>query len=413
MFTSSTSWRSRLLPLAAFVFLIPAAHAQTSPLPEVRLVPNEPQAVRDTMQFGSGVAINGGLAVVGAPDTDGHGAAYVFTQSGGRWPQTQKLLAPDIAPGSFGSSVAIGLQWVLVTDPVRERVYAFQQLGGSPTWRATAILRGSTATPGYGHTMATAGCLAMITSTPPEGTHSLQPGYVHIYNGCPTDAGGVTRWKYIRSITPPGSKGDDQFGASIAFHGSSMLIGAPREDGGKGAVYYYVYAGNNNWTLAQRIVEAAPRADIGFGTAVDFNDSLAVVGLPAARADQDRLRNGLALTFQLAGQTWTQTGEMMPTDDQFMWGGYGGAVLVTANRVIVAAPFSFSAQVDLGGQVGIYKRTASGPPQLEEWLYGRDGSFGFGASLSVAGRGLAVGAPFSIRQPGNLEGDAFIYQLPP
>jgi hypothetical protein len=413
MFTSfPVTCRNRLLQLAAIAILAPAAHAQTNTLPEVALVPDEVSPVRDEMRFGFSVATIGGMAVVGAPDTDGHGAAYIFTQSGGRWPQTQKLVAPDIAPGTFGSFVAIGMESLFVTDPVRQRVYVFQQLNGSPTWRATAILRGSAATPGYGRTMATEGCAAMITSTPNAGSHSVEPGYVHIYNRCPAVSGEVARWKYIRSITPAGSTGDDQFGASIAFHGREMLVGAPGEDGGKGAVYYYVYAGNNAWSLAQRIVEAAPRTDFGFGTAVDFHDSFAVIGLPEARRDEIFQRGGLVQTFQRSGQTWTQTGEMMPTVDQVTWAGYGAAVVVTADRVIIAAPEQFNAQVDLGGRVAIYKRT-SGAPQLEEWLYGRDISSGFGTSLSVAGRGLAVGVPFSFHRPGNQEGEAFIYQLPP
>jgi hypothetical protein len=412
MFSSSTTSRNRALHLivsALSLFVLgPAALAQTTTLPEIRFVPDEPDAVRENARFGFGVALVGGTAVIGAPETDGHGAVYVFTQSGGQWPQTQKLVAPDIAEGRFGTSVAIGIDSIFATDPVRERVYVFQQPTGSTTWRATAILKGSTATPGYGHTMATAGCVAMITSTPNPERHTIEPGYVHLYNRCT----GVDSWKYIRSITVSGSRGDDQFGASIALHGQEMMVGAPGEDGGKGAVYYYVYAGNNTWNLTQRIVQASPRADFGFGAAVDFHDSLAVIGLPDTRTDQYLRRRGLALTFQRTGQTWAQTGEVMPSEDQGTWSRYGATVAVTADRVIIAAPNQFDAAVDTGGIVGVYKRTG-GTLQIEEWLGGHSETFGLGMSLSVSGRGLLLGAPLSTpHRPDSQEGVAYLYQLP-
>jgi hypothetical protein len=62
--------------------------------------------------LGSSVALEGATALVGAPGTeiDGSqiGAAYVFNESGGTWQQTQRVTASNARAGdSFGSSVAL------------------------------------------------------------------------------------------------------------------------------------------------------------------------------------------------------------------------------------------------------------------------------------------------------------------
>lgn len=58
-------------------------------------------------KFGTSVWIEGDTAVIGAPDEDGMGAAYVFTRRGGVWTEEAKLVAPvRTAGGKFGYDVA-------------------------------------------------------------------------------------------------------------------------------------------------------------------------------------------------------------------------------------------------------------------------------------------------------------------
>src|SRR5262249_18714532 len=69
--------------------------------------------------FGTGVDVDGDVAVVGAPDADtlaaDGGAAYVFRRSGTSWTQEAKLLPCDPHPGaSFGRSVAVSSDTVVV-----------------------------------------------------------------------------------------------------------------------------------------------------------------------------------------------------------------------------------------------------------------------------------------------------------
>lgn len=68
--------------------LVPAAQAA-----EHQLLASD-AAVND--QLGTSVAIDGDVAVVGAPhDNLDHGAAYVYVKTGGVWTEAAKLVASD------------------------------------------------------------------------------------------------------------------------------------------------------------------------------------------------------------------------------------------------------------------------------------------------------------------------------
>lgn len=88
--------------------------------------------------FGWSVAVDGDVAVVGAPGTGkdadvqpsdvrgGRGAAYVFQRVHGAWVQVQRIDVPDLVPGSrFGWVVAVSGGTLLVSAPGRGRVWSF------------------------------------------------------------------------------------------------------------------------------------------------------------------------------------------------------------------------------------------------------------------------------------------------
>jgi hypothetical protein len=225
------------------------AHAQA--LVPDGLDPHEPTAVRRQMQFGASVAASGTGVLVGAPGTDGHGAAYLFVKRDNdpEWHLIQKFVAPDIGPGTFGSLVALDGS-VLVADQTRHRVYYFESDGYK--YRPKAILSGGASN--FGAAIALRECIALITST---GDPSIrQPGFVHVFNRCLTND---RMWKFVTSFNPPRVSPEELFGASIAIDagdGMRILVGAPGADRGAGAVYAYSYDfEHDRWVLKQRIVQ--------------------------------------------------------------------------------------------------------------------------------------------------------------
>src|SRR4051812_8744529 len=105
---SKINTHARALITLAFVSalaLSSLAHAQIlTTLPSTVIQPNEPPDVRLSQEFGASVSTVWNTSLlVGAPGTDGHGAVYEFRLINGVWKQAAKLVAPDVAPGRFGS----------------------------------------------------------------------------------------------------------------------------------------------------------------------------------------------------------------------------------------------------------------------------------------------------------------------
>jgi hypothetical protein len=96
-------------------------------------------------QFGSGVALHGDTALIGArhkpiDGMDRHGAAYFFERQGSSWVEVQRVLPSNgQAEGEFGESVALDGELALVGGEIdaveRGVVYEFRSDGGS--WQET------------------------------------------------------------------------------------------------------------------------------------------------------------------------------------------------------------------------------------------------------------------------------------
>ncbi len=122
--------------------------------------------------FGWSVALSDDTAVVGANEALinnqlNYGAVYVFNRSGDLWFQSQKLLASDGAEfGTFGTSVAMDGNTILVGAPGRPAAYLFTRSNG--IWAQTAELMASdhSSVGGtYGWKAAFDGNVSLVSST--------------------------------------------------------------------------------------------------------------------------------------------------------------------------------------------------------------------------------------------------------
>ncbi len=94
------------------------------------------------VHFGAAVAVQGDVALVGAPDESGSGqlgAAYLFQQNQGganQWDQAKKFTpAADPPHVSFGSAVLLAGEQAFVGDPNPREVAIFaRQQGGTDNW---------------------------------------------------------------------------------------------------------------------------------------------------------------------------------------------------------------------------------------------------------------------------------------
>ena len=184
-------------------------------------------AARD--QFGSSVAVSGSTIVVGAllktvGDTQAQGSAYVFDRQGGSWIQTQKLIASDGGVFDlFGQSVALSGSTVVVGAPFgdsfnRGSAYVFNRQGRN--WVETQKLTASdeTGTDLFGWTVAVTRSTVFVGA--PFGGN-VNEGSAHVFN----HQGGS--WIETQRLSASDGEMDDEFGASVAVSGSTVVVGAP------------------------------------------------------------------------------------------------------------------------------------------------------------------------------------------
>jgi len=203
--------------------------------------------------FGWSVAIDGTNAVVGTgfPTVGGNilqGAAYTFTESGGVWTQTQKLVASNgAAYDFFGLSVAIEGDTILVGadgaatdgDPFSNQgvAYVFMNSGGS--WAETQQLTGSDGQPSdaFGEWVAIEGDRALVGATGVSVNGNDGQGAAYLFS-----RSGAIWSEVLRFVSSDGAE-NDQFGWEVALSGDTLLMGAYNanvEDRiGQGAAYFY------------------------------------------------------------------------------------------------------------------------------------------------------------------------------
>ncbi|MEO0557959.1 MAG: T9SS type A sorting domain-containing protein [Bacteroidota bacterium] len=209
----------------------------------VALAPQEGAPHSD--EFGTAVALDGGRALVGDPGASNAGgstgAAYVFELASGTWEMAARVQPPDASQDNrFGSAVALNGGHALVSAPQSSgltntpgTVYALT----GEHWRPSPLPTDGQIGPRFGTTLALAGNRAAVGGYIGTAPPSI-PDRVITYafnDGMWTQTEGL-----IPGDVPPASG----FGTSIAISGRTVLVGAPLDDWiGPDAGTVYLYEG--------------------------------------------------------------------------------------------------------------------------------------------------------------------------
>jgi WD40 repeat protein len=221
--------------------------------------------------FGYSVGISGRTAIVGAyRDGDaGHwsGSAYLFDVTTGR--QIRKLTASDAAAvDRFGSSVAIDGNVAIVGAPGHNNVsgaaYVFDVTTGQELFKLSA------SDPAFfrifGHSVAINGNTALV-GAPGDDHAGSGSGSAYLFD--------VTTGQQLAKLTTRDASVNDLFGDSVAISGNTVLIGAPYEDqvsSKSGAAYLFD-------VTTRRELARLTTSDAGaFGDSVAISGNIALVG---------------------------------------------------------------------------------------------------------------------------------------
>ncbi|HKU43346.1 MAG TPA: cadherin-like beta sandwich domain-containing protein [Polyangiales bacterium] len=201
----------------------------------------EASDARDPDLFGAGVALQGDTLAIGAPwddDAAQHsGAVYVFERSGGMWVERQKLKSSKPGSGAFfGSNLALDGDVLVVGAPDDNRPASrtgsaeiFVRRNGS--WVSQQFLQPATLGPeaNFGFAMDVYRGRVVVgaprTARNFTDTHT-PPGEVYVF-----DPAGES-WSQSALLRAPVSKEIDCFGMDVVLNDRGLLIGASGDSSG-------------------------------------------------------------------------------------------------------------------------------------------------------------------------------------
>jgi hypothetical protein len=299
------------LPLSLALLVLAAVPAAQCELDKLRA--GDPDAGD---HFGSAVAVDGDVALIGAHDDDegapNGGAVYVFERTPAGWVETQKLIPSLPTPGiHFGAAVAlegniavVGAPGIPFQVPASE-AWIFERTPGGwseVTRLAPADLEASDE---FGFSVAVSQNAVAIGS-PGDDDSGNQSGAVRIYRK------NQTGWKFEGKLIPTAPAINRHFGFAVDIEGSRVAVGAPDDYLGLNHdSRVYVFDKVGPWTLAAVLADATSASDVHLG----YGRSLSLSGNRVLAPNA----SGSAILFEEQGGTWSQT-ELFPASPVFNYG---------------------------------------------------------------------------------------------
>ncbi len=292
-------------------------------------------------EFGFAADVDGDVIVVGAPRDDAGGdragAAHLFRFDGLQWVEQQKVLADDAAAFRFfGTSVAVDGDTAVVGSPGSLLLPGFEGSAEVFLWSANLWHFEGALTPSdgagrdqFGVSVSVLDNVVCVGSNEDDDDGS-RSGSVYVYR---RSAG---EWSEEAKLTASDGAAFDEFGRSVSVGGDQLIVGAHRrdEDGAdSGVVYAFDYAGGT-WGEVQKLSAADAGAGDQFGFGVSLSGGWAVVS--AWLDDEGGENAGAAYVFERVGGLWAERDKLVAHDpgvvDEF-----GHGVSVDGGRAVVGA----------------------------------------------------------------------------
>lgn len=325
---------------------------------------DEPTASSAFEAFGYAIAMDGNIAVVGAPGytntLPNEGRAYIYELQNGTWTQIAHL-APSTpaSQAAFGSAIDIEGDVIVVGAPA--------ELGGN--------------------------------------------GAVYVWEK-PASGWGAVGIEDRKIVGFKSSDANNLFGNAVDLHGDELLIGAKREEAGTTINHgiAYLYSKGADWSSSTPTATFYHPVGSGkdFGISVGLHDDYAAVGALAGT------NAGNVLIFE-KGAGWvnkTEADAILRKSNRANLEAFGVTLVVNEDRVVVGTrntPSVFIYERPTIGWEAAYDANGT----LEE-IYSINSTLetddGFGESLAIYGDRLLIGAKHQgdqVSRPGH----AYIYRL--
>lgn len=329
------------------------------------------------------------------------GTVRIYRRVGEVWNPVQTLAAPDAAAGDrFGSAIALDGNTLVIAALTDDdngsnsgATYVFDRPDEASDFTFTQKLLGidSRSRDLFGSSVAIDGrYIAVGSRLDDDRGSSSGSAEVFFHN----DAG---TWVSQQKIVPGSLEQGDQFGSSVALDGSTLLIGARRDNYDDrvnvGSVHVLTRSGTT-WSVTKQIVSPKPEVHAFFGWSLALLGDRVVVGQPA----RDRpSRTGRAFIFErdVGGtDSWGLVRQIDPANGT-PGNRFGFSVAITTSHVAVGSPRMDDGQLR-SGEVRVYERNTDGANSwgLSRTLNIADASGGdeYGHSVAFSGEQILVGA---------------------
>ncbi|MBL4697842.1 MAG: hypothetical protein JKX70_03310 [Phycisphaerales bacterium] len=302
--------------------------------------------------FGASVAGDNDILVIGVPDDDEHGetagAVYVYRLIDQEWVQEAKLESEDISEGDlFGNWVSIDENLIVIGAPGDDdngnnsgSAYIFKFVGGQ--WVQETKLNPSDAgsTDFFGGAVSISGSSVVIGATRNDelGTNAGS-AYVFSFDG--------GQWNEQAKLLASDGEAFDAFGVSLCISGDTVIIGAPEDDdsgNSSGSAYIFTRT-DSRWTQQAKLIADDGGASDFFAISVGISGNNAVIG---SYWDDDAMSNaGAAYIFAFDGKQWTQQTKLFASDAS-LGAQFGFSVSIQGNTVMVGANKEDSSVIESG-----------------------------------------------------------------
>ena len=315
--------------------------------------------------FGYSTSVSGDTIIVGAykassPGMAQNGQVYVFERNAGgpdNWGQVKILSAPDAEERDhLGTSICISGD-TIVAGALRQyplplskngQVYVFERnAGGQGNWSHVKTLTGNDQTKSgtFGISTSVSGDTIVV------GERTNDQVYIFY-----RDTGGSDNWGQAKVLTSPDTTNGISFGHDVSVSGDIIVAGAPSADnGGRAYIFERDAGGPDTWEKVA-VLTAPDSTHYGeFGNSVSVSGNKVVVGDTGASSGGYQW-NGLAYAFQKgpgSPGTWSMAG-ILSASDKVNRSGFGWAVALSGDTVVVGAPDAGSEEYVSSGQAYVF-----------------------------------------------------------
>lgn len=285
------------------------------------------------------MGVSGDVIAVGAPEhAGGDGAVYFFRFDGSAWALEQQITGAT--DSYFGSAVAVDGDVAIVgamttPQPITNCGGAFIYRFDGSSWNLEASLQADVPQQHafFGKSVALDGVTAAVGAYGEDGN----AGAVYIYRD-------IAGWGLDERLTPLAAEPDALFGDSLALDAATLLVGARLGDGNtadSGAAYVFDDGVDG---FDQSAILAADDGDTGdgFGVCVALRADFAAIG--AFARDGTGIASGKVYQFARSGNVWSGAGALLEPGAA-QGNRFGVSVAVSALCTLVGADnadFAFS-----------------------------------------------------------------------